>query len=137
MGSLKYPTLAAAAFAALAATLTPSALGIAAGGQAAAPLRVELEPPRCQDASALADPWLQNELAGAPKVPIVRLTIRGTSNSTVSYQVNVDDAQRNRGTVTPGGQVISEVSLPNGKDARVLVKSGQQVVLDRTVSARC
>jgi hypothetical protein len=76
MGSLKYPTLAATAFAALAATLAPSALGIAAGGQAAAPLRVELEPPRCQDASGQADPWLQNELADAPKVPIVRLNIR-------------------------------------------------------------
>jgi hypothetical protein len=137
MGSLKYPTLAAAAFAALAATLTPSAVGIGAGGQAAAPLRVELEPPRCQDASALGDPWLQNELTDAPNVPMVRLNIQGTSNATVSYQVSVDDSQKNAGTVTPGGQVTSEISLPNGKAARVLVKSGQQVVLDRTVTARC
>lgn len=129
---------AAVATATLATLLTAGM----AQASAAPPLSVEMSAVKCQDVSKLAalSPLLAEHLVGGTdgRVPHVQITIRSTgADDGAPYTITVDGQTRGQGYVGAHGTVTSGVALDNDATSHITVKSGDTVVVERTVTTHC
>ncbi len=111
-----------------------------AGTGAAPPLTVEMSQVKCKDVSQLAEisPLLAEHLGGPDDVAHVRITIRGTAETDgAPYRITVDGQTKGQGYVGANGVVITGVVLEEDTESHISVRSGNTVVLERTVTPHC
>ncbi|GAA4620370.1 hypothetical protein [Saccharopolyspora hordei] len=112
---------------------------VAATAWAAPPLQVEVGQVQCLRIdlpfiSKLVEPAVLQHAQ-----PTVQLTMSSTAKDgqEVGYSVTVNGTQRASGSVTGEGPSINVISLDRGVDSRLVVTSGDAVVVDRVLPGRC
>lgn len=116
-----------------AAAVTTAVLAAPLGHTASseAPVSVEIGKVRCTQSVLGITPQ-----GGA--LAMVPVTVRASAGSpTVPYRIEVNGQQKSTGSASGGGTARVTVTLPNNKESRVAVLSGEEVLKERTITARC